>query len=189
MDNAKRYIPIIARAFAQNKSVLFSIGMARSPQRSIERLVKYAWKIAQRNGFILTSSNQSGAAIVSYSEQKLPFLLQWYYDIELVLGCLGIFHARKVLIRNKALKACYPPGPKLYLWFIGIEPNQKQRGTGSELIQQLIERGRREQLPIYLETSMSENDAFYQKHGFECYLRRKLPGCDFETAFYRKLPQ
>jgi ribosomal protein S18 acetylase RimI-like enzyme len=58
------------------------------------------------------------------------------------------------------------PEPHWYLLMLGVAPLHQNQGVGSSLIQPILERADRENLPCYLETSTKEALRFYERHGF-----------------------
>jgi ribosomal protein S18 acetylase RimI-like enzyme len=61
----------------------------------------------------------------------------------------------------------HPNQPHWYLPLIGVEPTQQSKGYGSALIEQVLRRCDRDQIPAYLESSNPDNFRFYERHGFE----------------------
>jgi ribosomal protein S18 acetylase RimI-like enzyme len=59
------------------------------------------------------------------------------------------------------------PTPHWYLLMLGVHPDYQNQGVGSELIQPILKRADREQMPCYLETSSLAAVRFYRRHGFE----------------------
>ncbi len=54
-----------------------------------------------------------------------------------------------------------------YLFVLGVDPERQGQGVGGKLIQPVLERADKDQLPCYLETMKERNVTFYKKHGFE----------------------
>lgn len=57
--------------------------------------------------------------------------------------------------------------PHWYLLALGVSATCQSQGIGSLLIQPILERADRENLPCYLETSTERAVHFYQRNGFE----------------------
>ncbi|MHB8691337.1 MAG: GNAT family N-acetyltransferase [Solirubrobacteraceae bacterium] len=74
-----------------------------------------------------------------------------------------------------AMEAKHPQSYHYYLPFIGVEPGSQGRGIGSALMQPILERCDREQIPAYLEASSPRNLVLYERHGFEVTEQLELP--------------
>ena len=57
------------------------------------------------------------------------------------------------------------------------------------MLQEIIDKSEKENLPIYLETSSEINVDFYQKHGFEIYHTSETELFGFDLYFLRRLPK
>jgi GNAT superfamily N-acetyltransferase len=70
----------------------------------------------------------------------------------------------------------HPRAPgHFYLAVLGIEPEMQGRGFGSALMQPVLARCDREQIPAYLESSKRRNVVLYERHGFKVVEEVLLP--------------
>jgi ribosomal protein S18 acetylase RimI-like enzyme len=70
----------------------------------------------------------------------------------------------------------HPKSPShYYLAVLGVEPEFQGRGFGGALMQPVLTRCDREQIPAYLESSKRRNVALYERHGFRVVEELKLP--------------
>lgn len=58
---------------------------------------------------------------------------------------------------------------------LGVSSANQGQGYGTQLLNDLIERGKKENLPIYLETETEVNVEYYKKFGFEVVKEMILP--------------
>ena len=61
-----------------------------------------------------------------------------------------------------------------YLWFIGVDPAYQNSGTGTKLLNEVIEDSNLCKRPIYLEASTLKNIPWYKKFGFSVYNKLDL---------------
>jgi ribosomal protein S18 acetylase RimI-like enzyme len=61
----------------------------------------------------------------------------------------------------------HPKTPHYYLFAIGVRPDCKGQGIGTQLISHLLRQCDAQGMPAYLENSKEENLAFYEGHGFK----------------------
>jgi ribosomal protein S18 acetylase RimI-like enzyme len=70
----------------------------------------------------------------------------------------------------------HPAEPEhYYLAVLGVEPEFQGRGFGSALMQPVLSRCDREQVPAYLESSKRRNVVLYERHGFRVVEELRLP--------------
>lgn len=68
-------------------------------------------------------------------------------------------------------------GPHWYLWELGVDPLRQHQGIGGQLMQPILERAARDNLPCYLETMNEINVPFYEKRGFSVVSDGVVPEC------------
>ena len=95
-------------------------------------------------------------------------------DIKLIIQCTGIKNVKKTLNREALIKKIQPKEPMTYLWFIGVNLEDQNKGLGSKLLQSIIQFSEQKNKPIYLETSTIRNLPWYKKFGFEVYSEQDL---------------
>ena len=64
--------------------------------------------------------------------------------------------------------------PYIYLYVIGVSPENQGKGIGSHLINTMLDKLAPE-LPIYLETETEQNVKFYEKLGFKVLKKVTIP--------------
>jgi ribosomal protein S18 acetylase RimI-like enzyme len=64
---------------------------------------------------------------------------------------------------------------------LGVDPAYRNQGVGSSLIQPILERADRENMPCYLETSTEKGVRFYQRHNFEIVETIDFPQAGFQV--------
>ncbi|HEV7231181.1 MAG TPA: GNAT family N-acetyltransferase [Bacteroidia bacterium] len=165
--NRERIIDILCQSFDKNKSVNFVIKPSVNRKPGIRALMQYSLEICDMFGQIYLNSEQDACALVLFPEKKRTTLKTVLLDAKLALSCVGITRIWKILDREAKIKAHYPKTPICYLWFIGVSPEKQSKGKGSSLMRQIIEE--HDNTPIYLETSVPQNIAFYKRFGFDVY--------------------
>jgi len=159
-------IDILRKAFDKNNSVNFVVKQDSKRYERIKSLMDYSFEVCYRFGEIYLSEDKKACALILYPDkQKATILL----DMTLLLNCIGLSRAKKVLNRNSKIKQHYPTKAINYLWFIGVDSTQQGKGLGSSLLNDIIGASDSNNRPIYLETSMLQNLPFYKRLGFEIY--------------------
>lgn len=160
---------ILCQSFETNNSVNFVIKQDKNRLKRIRVLMEYSFDICDMFGQVYLSDDRNACALILLPDRKKTNLRTILLDIKLAFTCVGIKRLFKVLNRNSKIKNAYPFQSVFYLWFIGVKIAEQNKGIGGALLSELIKEGNLMQRPIYLETSMPENVAFYKKFGFEVY--------------------
>ena len=74
------------------------------------------------------------------------------------------------------LDAMTPAEPHWYLGLLGTAPAQQGTGVGTTLLRPMLSRADRERVPVFLETGMDRNVAFYERFGFAVAAADEVPG-------------
>jgi GNAT superfamily N-acetyltransferase len=86
----------------------------------------------------------------------------------------GVRHAASV-----EAEACVarlrPTTPHYYLGAVGTRRNRQRQGRGSAVLAPILDRADRENKPVFLETSASENVGFYLGLGFVVISETDIP--------------
>lgn len=167
---------ILARAFDDNKSVNYVIPQDARRKKRIRALMNYSFEVCSAFGEVFLADNRKACALVLYPDKKKTTLRSLALDAKLILSCTGIGNARKVLRRESLIKKTQleqrvqqPGGRMYYLWFIGVDPDCQQQGTGSRLFEELTGHARELQRPVFLETSTLKNLPWYKRFGLNVY--------------------
>jgi ribosomal protein S18 acetylase RimI-like enzyme len=86
-----------------------------------------------------------------------------------VVNCIGIAGVTKAMKREDRIKKLQPKEPLYYVWFIGVQPEEQNKGIGSVLLSELMEDAEAMQRTFCLETSTLSNITWYLKWGLEIY--------------------
>lgn len=182
-QDKKLVIDILCRAFDANQSINYIVTQDRKRKARIRVLMEYSFDVCYLFGKVLLSDDKKGAALIVYPESKKTTLRSLCLDIRLIFRCIGLRNVRKTIDRESIIKKVQPKEPMLYLWFIGTEPLEQNKGIGGCLLHDIIQLADREGKPIYLETSTVRNIPWYQKFGFDIYNERDL---GYKLLFLRK---
>jgi ribosomal protein S18 acetylase RimI-like enzyme len=185
----EKVIDILSECFETNKSVNWIVKQDSKKKERIKHLMDYSFEACINIGQIYLTENLTGVIICSDSHGKLPILEEAYLTAQFVLKVIGIDGIGKALRREEYIKQFHPKDEEfIYIWFIGLKKEEQGRGVGSAMLQEIIDRSNKEQIPIYLETSTHKNLSFYQKHGFEVYHISPEEIFGFNLYFLRRPP-
>lgn len=159
-------VDILCQSFKENNSVNYVVKQDKKREKRIKTLMEYSFELCLRYGKIYINNSKNACALTLFPDQQRTTI---HLDIKLILKSIGISRVVKVLNRNSKIKKHYPQQPIIYLWFIGVNPEEQNKGVGSQLLSEIIMESESTQKPIYLETSMPENLPFYKRFGFTVY--------------------
>lgn len=180
-QDREKIINILVDSFKGNKSVDFVVGKSAVGRRI---LMEYSLANCLENGEVYISESEKSCVLIKYSDQKRKPLSLWIWDLKLALQGIGISRISKVLKREFSIKAVQPKEPFLYVWFIGVDPENQGKGEGSRLLKSVLELAKKKNLPVCLETSTERNFRWYENFGFSVYASSDEFG--FPFYFYKK---
>lgn len=162
-------VDILTNSFADNKSVNYIIKQDSRRMERIRNLMDYSFEVCYMFGDVFLSDNRKGCALIVKPEKKKTTLKSILLDTNLILKSTGLSNVKKAMDREGKIKKLQPQKPTYYLWFIGVDPKEQNKGTGSTLLREVIKQGELKNRPVTLETSTLKNIPWYEKFGFKVY--------------------
>lgn len=162
-------VEILARSFDDNKSVNYIIKQDAQRKRRIQRLMAYSFEVCHAFGRVVLSEDKKACALVLFPDKKKTTLRSILWDLQLVVNCIGIAGVTKAMRREDRIKKLQPKEPLYYVWFIGVQPEEQNKGIGSVLLCEMMEDAEAMQRTFCLETSTQNNIPWYLKWGLEIY--------------------
>lgn len=162
-------IDILADSFDNNKSVNYIIKQDSQRIKRIKALMSYSFDICLMFGEVYLSDNKQACALVLFPDHKKFSLKAIWLDLVLVFKAIGIERTGKAMSRESLIKSNYPKESFYYLWFLGVFNAQQNKGTGTRLLEELIQDSQKQNRDIYLETSTTKNIPWYSKFNFKIY--------------------
>jgi Acetyltransferase (GNAT) family len=162
-------VNILTDSFSQNQSVNFIIKQDKKRVERIKALMDYSFEMCFLFGEVYLSDDKKGCALILNPDKKKTTLQSIYLDSKLVIKCLGLKNLFKAMRREAIIQKQHPNELMYYLWFIGVSIEHQHLGIGSNLLQDVINEGHRQNRDICLETSTLKNIPWYQRFGFTIY--------------------
>lgn len=167
-------VDILSNAFETNKSVNYIIRQGAGRTAALRALMDYSYRMCKMFGDVWLSDDRKACALVLYPQNKRATVKAILLDIVLIFKAIGVMGVKKTLDRESRIKQRQPHVPMAYLWFIGVDTNDQHQGTGSKLLQEILDDAAKKDLLVYLETSTVENLPWYRRLGFEVYDQLEL---------------
>lgn len=179
----KAYVlDILVSSFQNNASVLYLIPPGADTLKRIRALMDYSFETCFRTAGVFLSEDRNACALLTDPGLKVPYFRSLWLEAKLVFQSISVGNLSKAIAREQQIRVNYPEGPRAYLWFIGVIPEQQNKGLGSKLLQEVI--AHTGSKPLYLETSVPANVKWYKKTGFEVY---KTLNFGYELSMMRRV--
>lgn len=162
-------VNILVSSFDDNKSVNYIIRQDSKRIERIKRLMEYSYDVCNMFGDIFLTEDKKGCALLILPDKKRTSIKSILLDAKFALTCLGLSNINKAMIREAKLKQVHPNGLVYYLWFIGVDAANQNKGIGTQLLRDVISEGQKQNRTICLETSTLKNVPWYEKFGFSIY--------------------
>jgi len=192
----RKLIQSISEAFNSNARMrVISKKRGDALKRDILAIVAYAYMAVKKLGGVIRS--QKGNSFLLYYQESgfyLSFADKLRY-LCVALLVVGIDRVKGAYQREQSVKKVRKRGVArfqdtdfLYIWFLAQDKSQKDIRGLLEVKQKIIERSRKLQLPIYMETTEERLVNIYQHIGFKFYHCLEEEGSNFKLWFGRYQP-
>ena len=162
-------VSILVSSFDDNKSVNYIIRQDSKRVERIKLLMEYSYDVCNLFGDIFLTEDKKGCALLILPDKKRTTIKSILLDTKFAFTCLGFSNINKGMKREAKIKQVHPNGLLYYLWFIGVDSTNQNKGIGSQLLQEIISEGQKLNRIICLETSTLKNVPWYEKFGFSIY--------------------
>ena len=167
-------VDILTQSFESNQSVNYIIPQDEKRIKRIRTLMDYSFEVCYLFGEVFISEDKKACALIVYPDKKKATLKSILLDFKLATQCVGIKNIKKTLAREALIQRIQPKETMTYLWFIGVNQADQNKGIGSLLLKEIINLSIKNNRPIYLETSTIKNLPWYSKFGFKVYSEQDL---------------
>ena len=163
-------VNILVKSFDENKSVNYIVKQDNKRKQRLRKLMEYLFDVCFMLGDVFLSDNKKACALIVKSDLKKTSFKSVLLNLKLVLSVTGLLNLKKVIKRESAINTLHPKNEAYhYLWFIGVDQQDQNKGIGSKLLNDIITESAALNIPIYLETSVAKNVTWYEKFGFVLY--------------------
>jgi ribosomal protein S18 acetylase RimI-like enzyme len=162
-------VNILAKSFDDNKSVNYIVKQDEKRAMRVRKLMEYSYDVCNLFGDIFLSDDRKGCALIVMPDKKKATLKSIMLDAKLALSVIGLDNIKRAMNRESRINKLHPEEPFYYLWFIGVDPFEQNKGIGTKLLKDVIDKAKSRNRPVYLETSTLKNIPWYEKYGFTVY--------------------
>jgi ribosomal protein S18 acetylase RimI-like enzyme len=162
-------VGILSQSFDDNKSVNYLLPQDGQRDQRLRKFMEYSFDVCHLFGDVFLSDDRKGCTLILLPDKKKTNLKSTLLDLKFIFQSIGLSNVKKAISRESEIKKHHPKEPLYYLWFIGVDENEQNKGIGSKLLSEVVEEGRKQNRTVCLETSTVKNLPWYQKFGFEIY--------------------
>jgi len=140
-------------------------------------------------GHVFKTADNNGVALWTPPGK---WQLAFFDQIKLLPGYFKAFDIKrihKVIPSIQRMQSFHPEFPHYYLFALGVVPIMQNRGLGSSLLKEVLNKCDKEKLPAYLEATSPSNRDLYIRHGFSVIRKFKLSPQGPEMWFMLREPQ
>jgi len=184
----ERVIQIIEESFNDNYTFNWIIKNDHKKAKRIKALAEYMWNIGMAKKGIYLSPDNEAVAICYKKHNRVNIFKNIYYKFKFLKNVIGFSKIFSILKRQKRLMQQKPSSNYLYFWLFAASNKGKGGGGAKNLQKGIYKLSYKENLPIYLETSIRKNKNVYERYGFQTYHKEILKGQPFDTWFMKKNP-
>ena len=176
IDRIDSLIEMLCRAFDQDAHINWIVRQDERRAEAFRRLFRLLLtELAPGHGELFASADlQAGALWFPPGAWKLGLPSQLRVGLRFAAIC-GWHNLPLRAYGLNRMEARHPKTPHYFLQTIGVAPEKRRQGHGSALLETLFARSDAAGVPVYLETSRTDNVAFYERHGFQVIGRVALP--------------
>jgi len=158
-------VEILTASFQKDPHVNWLVAQSKRKNK-LKTLVEYVFGESLERGEIYISDNNKAAALWN-SDKKEKFTFRFIVWNLYFLFHVGLRSTIRALTAGKKIHDFYPKNQRYFqLYMIGVFPENQGTGLASSLMNPMIERMERDNIPLYLETANSHNVEIYKKKGF-----------------------
>jgi hypothetical protein len=162
-------VNILINSFDDNKSINYIIKQDKKRLQRLKKLMEYSFEVCYLFGDVFLTDDKKGCALILLPDKKRTNFKSILLDVKLIITCTGLANLAKAMTRESKIKKLHPKELMYYIWFIGVDSNEQNKGIGTDLLKELIEQGLSLNRSVYLETSTLKNIPWYKKFGFKIY--------------------
>jgi ribosomal protein S18 acetylase RimI-like enzyme len=150
----------------------FAFKDERRRLHSIEWMSRLMLNYARHDNAVYTTGRDLKGVAIWLPPDRFPLnnlrLLQvGGYALPFQLQLTKLPRFISIFLKIEALHKIHAARSHWYLMMLGVGPAYQNQGVGSALIQPILDKADRENMPCYLETSTAAAVRFYQRHGFK----------------------
>lgn len=180
-SQVKRASEVIALAFYDYPMFATVFPDPRRRDRYLSWYLRNVLNCALRFGEVYTTRSVLGVVFIlppGHTRISIwEYIRNGFLPTPFVLGIRNYWRSMGYLALAEQMQMELTRGrPHYYLWGLAVEPGHQRRGIGTALMSPVLAKADALELPVYLETHVEGNIAYYRRFGFELIQTVELQG-------------
>ena len=139
-------------------------------------IMEYIFEEAFNKGEIYLNDENTATALWNIKKREKLTWKYIYRNLSFLLK-IGIESTYRILKMDKLVNQYHPRiGEYAHLYLIGVMPESRGKGYARELITYMIEKTKKSNTALYLETANTKNISIYNKIGFHVFQAINMNG-------------
>ena len=185
-QDRKKVIRVLQKAFRDNPTMQL-LTKKRNREKHIGQVIRYAFDFAYRRKGVFLSNNGKGAVICYVYNSRKKDVIDFLGQLKLVITAMPFNRVLSIFLHNLKVNRSRPKRENfLYVWFLGVDPEEKPRISPSEFKRDIFRLAQRKKLDIYAETTRRDLKVGYERMGFEVYKEWYNDKCDLKVWFLKR---
>lgn len=189
----KKAINTLCAAFHDNGRMHALIGKKRNDfSKGIKAVISYCYFMVKKIGGTFRSKDQSTFLLFYRKSEHYFSFRDWLQYFYLAFFVIGVNRLGRVLKREKLIRKTralqiekYQDQDFLYVWFLAQKKEYKGLDGLMEAKGYITSKGKKLNLPIYMETTEERLVPIYERFGFEFYDYKEDDSIDLKVWFAR----
>ena len=186
IQDRKEVIKVLQKAFLDNPTMQL-LTKKRNREKHIGRVIRYAFDFAHRRKGVFISNNGKGAVICYVYNSRKKNIMDFIGQLKLVITAMPFRRMLNIFLHNLKVNRSRPKsGNFLYVWFLGVDPEEKPRISPAEFKRDIFRLAQHMKLDIYAETTRKDLKIGYERMGFKVYKEWYNAKCNVKVWFLKR---
>jgi len=157
----------LAQAFNNDPVFNYFIRQDIRREQAFRKMFEMCIRLMSESDELYITDKIEGVALWSPSEKWQLSFFQEMALLPTFLRICGLSRLGRINNVMNMTKKSHPSCPHMYLFAIGVLPDQRGKGIGSNLMRHMLDRCDNNKIPAYLENSNEANLHLYISHKFK----------------------
>jgi ribosomal protein S18 acetylase RimI-like enzyme len=166
-EDKDRVVGILVKSFENDPYINWLIKSGKK-HKQLNALMNLAFEEIFLGGEVYLTDDETGVALWKRNRTGGVSLANLLSKVRFAYA-FGWRKMVDIVKMERYVKSRHPKDDFLYLWFVGVLPEDQRKGNANELLDPVLKNCEKEKLPVYLQTANPQNVKIYERKGFEVF--------------------